>query len=153
MVSIRSYRPTDLDAVIAIFLAAVRQVAARDYAPAQIDAWARLDRDSWASRRLGRATWVAVIGRSPVGFTDLEPNGHLDMLYVHPAHQRVGIASALLATVEAAAQGQGLCGIFAEASITARRFFERRGFRLVAGQTVERHGQTLVNFQMEKRLT
>jgi putative acetyltransferase len=153
MVFIRSYRPTDLDAVIAIFLAAVRQVAARDYAPAQIDAWARLDRDSWVSRRRGRATWVAVIGRSPVGFTDLEPNGHLDMLYVHPAHQRVGIASALLATAEAAAQGQGLSRIFAEASITARSFFDRRGFRLVAEQTVERRGQTLMNFKMEKRLT
>jgi putative acetyltransferase len=101
MVSIRSYRLTDFDAVIAVFLAAVPQVAAGDYTPAQIDAWARLDRDSWASRRRGRATWVAVIGRSPAGFTDLEPNGHLDMLYVHRAHQRVGIASTLLATLEA----------------------------------------------------
>lgn len=89
-ISIRSYQSQDLDAVIAIFLGAIREVAAKDYDSAQIDAWAQVDRDAWSRRRLSRPTWVALIGEAVVGFTDLEPDGHLDMMFVHPAHQGVG---------------------------------------------------------------
>ena len=151
--SIRPYRPEDLDAVIGIFLGAIREIAAKDYDRAQIEAWAQADRDAWAMRRLSRPTWVAVVGEKPVGFTDLEPDGHLDMMFVHPAHQGVGIATALLERVETAARGQGLARIFTEASITARPFFERRGFRLLAAQIVRVRGQALANFRMEKLLT
>ena len=151
--TVRPYHATDLDAVIAIFLGSVRQIAARDYNEAQIDAWARVDRDKWAARRLSRPTWVAAIGERPVGFTDLEPQGHLDMMYVHPAHQRVGVATALLRKAEAAAAERGLSRIFTEASITALGFFERHGFRAVTAQLVDIGGQTLTNFRMEKPLT
>ena len=149
--TIRAYQPTDLDAVIAIFLGAIREIASRDYASAQIDAWAQVDRESWALRRLSRPTWVAII-ELPVGFADLEPNGHLDMMFVHPAHQRAGIASALLNAIEIAARAQGLSEIFTEASITARPFFERRGFSIVTAQLVEKRGQHLRNYRMEKFL-
>ena len=151
--SIRSYRPDDLDAVIGIFLAAIRETAAKDYHQAQIEAWAQADRDRWAERRLSRPTWVAMVAENPVGFTDLERDGHLDMMFVHPAHQRAGVATVLLERVEAAAQEQGLSRLFTEASITARPFFERRGFRLLAAQVVSIRGQTLANFRMEKLLT
>lgn len=80
------------------------------------------------------------------------PDGHLDMMYVHPAHRGVGTATALLAEIEAAARTQGHSRIFTEASITARPFFERRGFRLVAAQDAKARGQTLTNFRMEKFL-
>jgi putative acetyltransferase len=152
MIAIRAYRPADLDAVIAIYLGAIREIASRDYDPAQLDAWAQVDRDAWACRRLSRPTWVAVIGDVPVGFSDLEPDGHLDMMFVHPAHQRAGVATALLATVEAAARANNLGRLFTEASITARLFFQRRGFRVVAAQAVGMRGQTLENFRMEKLL-
>ena len=151
--SIRPYRPADLDAVIGIFLRAVRQVAARDYNHAQIDAWAQADHEGWARQRRSRPTWIAVIGRSPAGFADLEPDGHVDMMYVDPAHQGVGVATALLESVEAAARAQRLPRIFTEASITARCLFERRGFRNMTAQRVELRGQTLTNYRMEKLLT
>ncbi len=150
--SVRPYRPGDLDAVIAIFLGAIREVAARDYDPPQIDAWARADRDEWAAKRLDRPTWLALVGREPAGFADLEANGHLDMMYVHPAHGGAGVATALLRTVEAAAREQGLKRIFTEASLTARPFFAKRGFKTVAKQTVERGGQRFINFKMDKLL-
>jgi len=152
MLAIRAYRPTDLDAVLAIFLGAVRNVASRDYDPAQIDAWAQVDRAGWAARRLSRPTWVAMIDQTAVGFTDLEPDGHLDMMFVHPAHQGAGIATALLATAEAAARAQGLSRIFTEASVTARPFFARRGFSVLVQQVVEKRGQRLTNFRMQKIL-
>jgi len=68
----------------------------RDYDPAQIHVWAQVDRDAWAQWRLCRPTWVAVIDEAPIGFTDLEPIGYLDMMFVHPAHHGRGAASSLL---------------------------------------------------------
>jgi len=150
---VRPYQTTDLDAVIEIFLRAIREVAVKDYDRAQVDAWAQVDRGVWARRRLSRPTWVAVIDQERVGFTDLEPDGHLDMMFVHPAHQAIGVATLLLATVEAAATARGINRLSTEASLTARPFFERRGFSVLASQRVEKRGQFLTNFRMEKTLT
>ncbi|SEC98570.1 Acetyltransferase, GNAT family [Rhizobiales bacterium GAS188] len=150
--SVRAYQSTDLDVVIAIFLGAIREVASKDYDQAQVDAWAQVNRDAWAKRRLSRPTWVAVLGQASVGFTDLEANGHLDMMFVHPAHQGIGVATLLLETVEAAANMQGISRLFTEASITARPFFEKRGFSVLASQRVEKRGQMLTNFRMQKTL-
>jgi len=152
MLSVRNYSPLDLDAVIDIFLRAIREVASKDYNQAQIDAWAQVDRAAWGKRRLSRPTWVALLGQALVGFTDLVADGHLDMMFVCPAHQGIGVASLLLKTVEAAAKSQGLSRLFTEASITAKPFFEKRGFSIQAPQWVSKRGQALANFRMEKIL-
>lgn len=151
-VSIRRYRDTDLDAVIAVFQRAVREIAVRDYDAAQIAAWSTVDRARWRERRLSRPTWVAIRDGAVVGFSDLEPDGHLDMMFVHPGFQGAGIASRLLATVEAAARDGGLTDLFTEASLTAWPFFERRGFQRVAEQQVELRGAILANVRMRKSL-
>jgi len=150
-ISIRPYRATDLDAVITIYQRAIREVAIRDYNQDQVNAWSQVDRTVWTGRRLSRPTWVAWIGTDAAGFTDLEPDGHLDMMFVHPNFQGRGVAKALVHTVLQAARAQGLTRIFTEASLTARPFFERCGFALIAAQDVETRGQKLRNFQMEWR--
>jgi putative acetyltransferase len=153
MLQVRRYTADDCDDTIAIFLAAIREVASRDYGPAEIEAWAKVeDRAAWAERRASRPTFIAEHAGHPIGFSDLEPDGHLDMMFVHPAHQGIGVASLLLATVEEAAKKQGIGRIFTEASLTARPFFERRGFSVIARQSVEKRGQRLTNFRMEKFL-
>jgi putative acetyltransferase len=152
VVSIRSYQPADLDAVITIFERAVREVASAHYTPAQIDAWAHTERKEWRKARLSRPTWIAEMSGEPVGFSDLEEDGHLDMMFVHPAFQGQGIASALLNTVESAARKQSLTMIYTEASLSARPFFERRGFAVITQQTVKCRGQKLANFRMRKSL-
>ncbi|HEY1720059.1 MAG TPA: GNAT family N-acetyltransferase [Magnetospirillaceae bacterium] len=152
MITIRPYRFDDLDTVIDIFLRAIREIASRDYTPAQIEAWAQVDRASWAEWRLSRPTWVAVVDGMPAGFADLEPDGHLDMMFVHPAFRRVGVASALLEFVQESARAQELTRLFTESSLTAQLFFLQHGFRVVAQQSVRKRGQDLTNFRMEKTL-
>jgi putative acetyltransferase len=152
-VLVRAYRAEDLDDLIAVFTGSVRIVARRDYSEAQVMAWApdQPDRQRWAERCGSRPTWVAEIEGVIVGFSDLEPDGYLDRMYVHHAYQGRGVASALLDRVQAAAKAQGLDRLFTEASITARPFFERRGFVVLAPQTVEVRGQRFTNFRMEKQ--
>jgi len=153
-IRIRDYTTSDLDALIEIFLSSVRRIASRDYSPSQIMAWAPddIDRKERAVRHSSKPTWVAEIDGVMVGFTDLEPDGHLDCMYVHADYQGLGVANALLRQVEAAAESQGLDRLYSEVSITARPFFERRGFRVVMPQTVIARGQQFKNYQMEKLL-
>jgi putative acetyltransferase len=154
ILSVRDYLPADIDALIDLFRASVRMVARRDYSHEQVMAWAPDDIDplSWAARNAHRRAWVAEIDGKVAGFTDLEPDGHLGMMYAHPAYQGRGVATALLEHVEAAARQSGLARLYTEASITARPFFERRGFQVIAAQTASTRGQDFVNYRMEKHL-
>jgi len=151
---IRGLHRADVDAVIEVFRASVRIVARRDYSHDQVMAWApdEIDAASWAARYDTRRGWVAELDSQIVGFGELEGHEHLDMMYVHPAHQQRGVATALLQQIEAAARGLGARNLLTEASITARPFFERRGFLVVAPQTVTVRNQRFVNFRMTKSL-
>ena len=53
---------------------------------------------------------------------------------------------------EAMARRLCLGRIFTEASITARPFFARRGFTVIAPQVLEFEGITFKNYRMEKLL-
>lgn len=86
------------------------------------------------------------------GFVELQDNGHLDLLYVHPEFERRGVASSLLSACTAWGTQHEIAFLFTEASLTARPFFDHHGFRLITPQTVVRNGETFINFRMEKRL-
>jgi len=153
-IRIRAYQPDDLDSLINLFTDTVRRVAGRDYTEAQTAAWAptAVSRAKWSQRLAGRPTFVAEIGPAIVGFSDLEPDGHIDMMFVHADHQGQGVASRLMDHIEGMAAEFGLAALFTESSITARPFFERRGFHVVESQDVEVRGQILRNYRMRRTL-
>ena len=154
MVTLRPYRPDDAPALLALFRDTIRRVNSRDYSPAQVAAWASDDIDtvSWFGRFTGRYVPVAEEAGPPVGFAELEPNGHIDRVYVSADHQRRGIGQQLLATVVAEAERVGLTRLFTEASITARPFFAAQGFAVLAPQVVRCRGAEFVNYRMERIL-
>ncbi len=78
----------------------------------------------------------------------MDSSGYLDRLYVHKDCQGRGIASALCDALEASVPAEAYT---THASITARPFFLRRGYRVVREQRVERGGVLLTNFVMEKQ--
>ncbi|MDO4281128.1 MAG: GNAT family N-acetyltransferase [Peptococcaceae bacterium] len=144
---IRPYRPADLEEMVALFCETVRRVNARDYAPAQLEAWASgADLARWRLSLQGHRCLVALDGDVIVGFADMDRRGYLGRLFVHADFQRQGIATALCQQLEQAAPGR----IYTHVSITARPFFEKRGYMIVRKQEVVRAGVTLENFLMEK---
>ena len=81
-----------------------------------------------------RCTLVAEEDGTAVGFVELRRDGHLDMLYLRKDTVGRGVGSRLYRAIEQIAWERGLGRIFTEASITARLFFERHGFRVVGEQ-------------------
>ena len=154
MVTLRPYHPDDSPALLALFRDTIRRVNSRDYSPEQIRAWAsdEIDIAHWAARFVGRFALVAEEANQRVGFTDLEPSGHLDRFFVSADHQRRGIGATLLAAVIAEARRLKLPRLFTEASLTARPFFEAHGFTTLASQLVACRGVEFVNFHMEMGL-
>ena len=148
---IRRYEPEDLGQITALFYDTVHTVNAADYSPEQLDAWAdgAPDLDRWNGSLLAHHSLVAVEGRDLiVGFGDIDATGYLDRLYVHKDRQGLGIATALCDRLERAVDAPVLT---THASITARPFFEGRGYRVLREQRVERHGVRMTNYVMEKR--
>ena len=137
-----------------LFQNSVHRVASRYYTHEQIIAWApdNPDHREWENKVAGKSTWIAVFKNTPVGFSILEEDGYLYMLYVHADYQRMGIATALLEMVEKELRKRDLDQVHTEASIAAKPFFEKHGFRLIQQQTVKIRSQELINFCMEKRL-
>jgi putative acetyltransferase len=151
---VRAYAAADLDRLIALFRDSVRGIARRDYTLDQLLAWApdEVDQESWRLRLAASNSWVAAEGERVAGFITLEPEGLIDMLYVDAELQGRGVATALLRRLETAASSRGLARLFTDASVTARPFFARRGFSVIAAQTVARCGVELRNFQMARQV-
>ena len=151
---VRSYRPEDAEQIMRLFHDTVHAVNARDYTPAQLEAWApeEVDRGRWL-RRLGEhITLVAEDAGSIVGFCEFEPSGHIDCFYAHAAHIGRGVGALMMQSILDLAAEYRVERLFAEVSITALPFFTRQGFRVVREQEVEVRGVRMTNYVMERRL-
>lgn len=146
---IRPYRSEDCPELAQLFYDTVHTVNAADYPPEQLDVWAtgQVDLAGWDASFLAHHTLVAERDGMLVGFGDMDDTGYLDRLYVHRDFQRQGIAAAICSRLEE----DCTAGVFTtHASITARPFFEHRGYRVVKQQQVERGGVLLTNFVMQR---
>lgn len=154
MFTLRAFKPDDATALLDLFRDTIRRVNSRDYALDQIRAWASEDIDPahWASRFGGRFVAVAEESGCPVGFAELENNGHIDRVYVSADRQRKGVGRMLLAAMVGEARQLGITRLFTEASITARPFFEAHGFVVLAPQLVSCRGAEFINYRMERVL-
>ena len=107
-----------------------------------------MDLKAWDASFRAHRTIVATGSGKIVGFGDMDETGYLDRLYVHKDYQGQGIASAICDELERFAAGKI---ITTHASITAKLFFQHRGYPVVRKQEVIRHGVALTNFVMEKQ--
>ena len=151
---IREYRPEDceeLEELLRLFYDTVHTVNAKDYTKEQLDAWAAdsPNREEWNRYLLRHYSLVAEEHGRIIGFGDLRKDGLLHRLFVHRDCQRKGAARAVCGRLEQMFEGE----IPTFASITAKPFFEKRGYAVVKEQTVMRNGIPLKNFLMKKTRT
>ena len=149
--SIRIYQSSDGKELAELFYNTIHAVNAEDYTEEQLNVWAAgsADLKRWNESLSANITYVAVKDDVIAGFGDIDHTGYLDRLFVYKDYQREGIASAICDQLEQAVQGRK---IITHASITAKPFFEKRGYKLIKKQEVERQGIFLTNFIMEKQV-
>jgi putative acetyltransferase len=152
--TIRKALPADLTGITRLFYVSINKVNSKDYTQEQVETWASaaLDLEYWQQKLETLHFWVADEESELLGFVSMAEDGYLDHIFVHDQHQNEGIATDLLATLEQAAQELNISRVFADVSITAKPFFEKRDFALVRENRKEFNGVVFVNFRMEKFL-
>lgn len=154
MITVRKYKESDAPAIANIYYNTIHTVNIRDYTEEQVNAWAPYDSvqdySGWQEKLAKIQPFVATINDTVVGFAEFEPNGHIDCFYVHHEYQGKGVGSVLMKTIFDKAEEDKISRIFAEVSITAKPFFQSKGFKVVKEQTVTLRGVELKNFVMEK---
>ncbi|MBP1930851.1 GNAT family N-acetyltransferase [Ammoniphilus resinae] len=154
---VRRFIDSDIGQIVSLFYETVHSINAQDYTQEQLHAWAPTDEKrikmvSWKDSMNNNIAYVAEIKGVIVGFSDMTYDGYLDRLFIHKDFQGQGIASNLLNILESEARKLRILEIYTDASITAKPFFERHGYRTIHSQTVERRGVQLNNFKMMKTL-
>ncbi|TWT50848.1 putative N-acetyltransferase YafP [Rubripirellula amarantea] len=151
---LRHFVPEDGEACWQLFQDTIRRINTRDYEPEQIAAWlnASSSFELWLQRFEGKFAFVVEREGKLGGFADMGLDGYLDRLFVSADHQRRGIATMLTLAIETKAMEVGLRRIYTHASLTARPFFQSRGYQVTKKQSVDCKGVYLTNFVMEKRM-
>ena len=136
-IEIRKYKTTDCKETAKLFYETVHSLNARDYTEEQLDVWASKDMDfeKWNKVFLDSLSIVAVCENMIVGFGNIDETGYLDRLYVHNDYQNKGIGEKIYKTLEVFVKAEK---ISVYASITAKPFFEKQGYRVIREHTVER---------------
>ena len=162
-ITIRSYKASDLVAVIQLFKEAVTAINIRHYSPEQIAVWTEVDPVRWQAKLEAMIVFVAVSAEASgvgwaeidsiiVGFADMTREGYLDHLYVHKDYQARWVSLHLFKAIEKAARDLGLTKITTDCSITAKVPAERMGFKVMKEQIVEKKDMQFINYHMEKKL-
>lgn len=154
---IRDYQEQDAKALAEIYYNTIHKINIKDYTQEQVNAWALRssldDLTGWLEKWSKLKPMVAVVNDTIVGFAEFNDNGYIDCFYCHHEWQRHGVGSALMGAIEDRAKAYNVKCIFANVSITARPFFETKGFQMVKEQEVEFRGVKFRNNVMEKILS
>ena len=152
---LRLYKSEDCKEIVELFYNTVHSINKKDYSKEQLHAWAPQDIHItlWDRSLLEHYSIVCEKEGRIIGFGDLDKSGYLDRLYVHKDYQGCGVATTIVNELEHYAKKNNVEKMLTDASITARPFFEKRGYEVIKEQEVERRGQLLTNFKMVKILS
>ena len=152
---IRRLTAQDIPEMRELFRATVLAVNSKDYTKEEVADWASCGNsvEHW-KELLTKNDYVGVLdGKGNIiGFSSMNTDGYLHSMFVHKDWQGKGVATLLLSEVEKIALGYEVHKISVEVSITARPFFEKRGYKVVKEQKARANRLWLTNYVMKKTL-
>lgn len=145
---------SDLKEMQELYIETIKNVCKNDYNSAQIEAWISgvKNKDRWLEVINTQIVLLAIIENKIAGFGTLKDGNYIDFFYIHKDFQRKGIADKILTELETEAKNHHSKTITSDISITAKPFFEKKGFVAKAEQKNIRLGVELINYKMEKEL-
>jgi putative acetyltransferase len=134
---VREMRDEDARSFLEVLHAAVRAIAARDYATEVIEAWAPLPItqtrvDAVVANQENEVRFVAEREGKLIGIACLVIENHeLRACYVAPEVARMGVGKSLIFRIEQAARSAGLEYLQAVSSLTAESFYRGLGYEVI----------------------
>jgi putative acetyltransferase len=152
-VQLREATWQDLPEMLAIFRETIWHVNRAHYSEAQLGVWASAAEhgERWLQKLNQQFVLLAVKDGRVLGFGSLRQD-YIDLLYVHKDHQGQGIAGMIYDVLEARARDAGMQALATDASISAKPFFEKKGFIFVAIRYYLLDGVEISNNRMVKSL-
>lgn len=151
---IRLARNEDYAAIARLHRQTIRQVNSKDYSKAQIQAWSARP----SAKRLRTSAsefkrWVATADGKVVGYCDHGLDGQFGGIYMHKDYIGRGIGSRLLKTAEDSMKTMGFKKSKLEATITAKEFYKKQGYKVLAKSLHAMGDQLLEVYIMTKELS
>ncbi len=152
--SIKPYEEKHLKEVVNLFTNTVHNVNKKDYTKEQLNAWAskNIDLKAWENRLKTSNTYLCMIEDEIVGFYVFEDD-YIDCFYVHHKYQGFKVGRFMLEQIIKNANNHDIKILKVDASITAKPFFEKLGFKELKKNYVKRENQTLINYSMIKDMS
>ena len=154
--TIRIAQPSDALEIKDLFQDTVLNINKRDYSKAEVEDWASCGNDLSRIKEMIRTHYFIVATNQQsqiVGFSSITHQGYLHSMFIHKDFQGKGIATILLNEIERYATATGIIRITSEVSLTARPFFEQRGYIVTEEQKRRANQLSLTNFWMAKNLS
>jgi putative acetyltransferase len=150
LVRIREFQPGDEASLHAVFLSAIREIASKDYTPAQIEIWTQrsLDPGVWARRIQSIRPFVVESEGTPVAYADVQTSGYIDHFFVSGSCARQGIGTLLMRHILATASARNISVLTSDVSRTAQPFFARFGFAIVEQRADTAVPNALMRYEM-----
>ena len=151
---LRKYRAVDYENIIKLFYDTVHSVCSKDYSDVQLNAWAPNDKTLFDLENRLIINYTVVVEKDDViiGFGNVNGTNYFDCLYTHKNYQGMGVATLIANDIEQYFYNKGIRIITTDASISAKPFFEKRGYVVLQEQNVKCRNQYLKNYKMQKIL-
>ena len=145
----------DIPEMQELFRSTVLNVNIRHYTQEEVEDWASCgDSVEHLKELLSHNHFIGAFDEAGrmVGFSSMNKDGYLHSMFVHKDWQGKGVATQLLSEVERIAKQLEVAEITSEVSLTARPFFEKKGYEIVKIQKYRANKLELTNFVMRKLL-
>lgn len=153
--AIRVAQQSDVIELRDLYKNTVLEINRRDYSQEEVEDWASCGDDLAKIKGMIETHYFIVVvdqQSQVVGFSSITPQGYLHSMFIHKDFQGKGIATILLNEIERYATATGLIRVTSEVSLTARPFFEKRGYIVEEEQKRKANMLSLTNFWMAKKL-
>lgn len=133
----------------------IRAINKADYEPDEIEDWASCSDDlAHLSDLINHLYFIVSLGDEGqiTGCSSIRKDGYLHSMFIHKDYQHRGIASFLLSKIEEYATERHMTVITSEVSITAKPFFEKKGYRVEEDKKRKARNLYLTNYWMKKVL-
>jgi GNAT superfamily N-acetyltransferase len=131
--SVRPANASDAPAAVALLRASITELCVADHQndPATLARWLRNKTTEHFLEWRANPEGLIVVAEDALGLSgvgSITRAGNLNLCYVRPGQQRVGVGRAMIAVLEAQAQRWGVSEIRLFSSLGARAFYEGQGY-------------------------